>query len=185
MISARCSLLCAPAFALAIACGDDASPSRPPPADAGCTECGGCSEAVPVRSFLHVVGPIEYADSPPASGDHDPCWARWGVHESVVLARNWVHNLEHGGVVFLYDCPDGCEDEVAELRALVEANPRTLLTRYPELPTRFAAVSWGHRLLSDCADRSAFQSFYDSHFDRGRESIGSDPPASCSAASSE
>ncbi len=34
-----------------------------------------------------------------------------------------MHNLEHGGVVFLYNCPLGCEDEIADLQSVMEARP--------------------------------------------------------------
>jgi hypothetical protein len=146
---------------------------------AGCTRCGGCTEAMPIAGNTHFTTPIEYSDPPPSSGIHDPCWAAWGVHTDVVAARNWVHNLEHGGVVFLYNCPAGCDTDLARFTALAKSNARTLLTQYPELRTRFALVAWGYRLLSDCVDVPAFQAFYDAHFDRGPESIASSPPSSC------
>jgi hypothetical protein len=91
-----------------------------------------------------------------------------------------VHNLEHGGVVFLYDCPEGCADEVAELTALTgELETFVLLSPYDELPTRFAAVSWGWRYLTDCFARDDFEAFYLRHFDRAPESIPTDPGALC------
>jgi Protein of unknown function (DUF3105) len=144
-----------------------------------CTSCGGCPEELPVAGFTHVTGPIDYPDPPPASGDHDACWAKWGVHTDTVPARNWVHNLEHGGVVFLYDCPQGCDTELAMFVDLAKANQRTLVTAYPGLRTRFALVAWAHRLLSDCIDLPAFAVFYAANFNHGREAISSDPPASC------
>ena len=149
------------------------------PASPECTSCGAYPEALPVLSAVHQPGPIEYPDPPPVGGDHDACWARWGVHEEAVPARNWVHNLEHGGVVFLHHCPSGCPDELAALAALSRANLRTLVTPYAELNVRFAVVAWGVRLQSDCFDQRAFQAFYDAHFNHGLESIASEPPASC------
>jgi hypothetical protein len=149
------------------------------PAMPECTSCGACPEVLPVLSAVHVTGPIEYPDPPPVGGNHDPCWARWGVHSEAVPARNWVHNLEHGGVVFLHHCPAGCADELAAFSALAQANQRTLLTPYDELNVRFALLAWGVRLQSDCFDQRAFQAFYDAHFNHGLEAIASDPPASC------
>ena len=128
---------------------------------------------------MHFLTPIDYPDPPPSSGNHDPCWAPWGVHTDPVPARNWVHNLEHGGVVYLHSCERDCDSELAQFTQLAQANPRTLVTPYPNLPARFALVAWGHRLLSDCVDAEAFEAFYEAHFDHGRESIGSGPPAAC------
>ena len=175
-----CALL---ACAWCIGCAGDDEPVATPMEDAGsmpeCTRCGACPELLPQTSAKHVVGPIEYAIRPPAGGDHDPCWASWGVHADAVPERNWVHNLEHGGVVFLHNCPDGCAADLAKLTELANAHERTLLTPYPELRVRFAAIAWGVRLQSDCFDLRAFQAFYDAHFNHGLEAIASAPPASC------
>ncbi len=145
----------------------------------GCTRCGGCPETQPITGNTHLVTPITYSDPPPTSGVHDPCWANWGVHTDVVPARYWVHNLEHSGVVFLYNCPDGCDTDLERFTELAKANDRTLLTAYPELPTQFALVAWGHRLLSDCVDVRAFQAFYDANIHRGPEAIAGGPGSSC------
>lgn len=150
--------------------------------DAGqlCTTCGGCAESRPVVSAAHVTGPVDYPDSPPASGPHDGrCWSSWGVQDSEVPAERWVHNLEHGGVVFLYRCDDGCEQDLVSLRELVDTHERTLLTAYSQLPTRFAVVAWGVRLLSDCLDLTVFESFYAMHFDHAPESLASGPAPAC------
>jgi hypothetical protein len=156
-----------------VACSEDRRPSG-----TVCTKCGDCEEARPVTSAYHVLGPIEYPDPPPTGGDHNPCWATWGVHDDVVPVENWVHNLEHGGVVFLYTTSDGgaldAKDDAA-LKELVGMLPRTLLTEYPALPKRFGVVAWGHRLVSDCLDVDADQQFYAKHFNLAPESIPDDP----------
>lgn len=146
----------------------------------GCTRCDTCEEhATMLDPARHVEGDIDYADPPPTGGSHNRCWADWGVHVEAVQAEHWVHNLEHGGVVFLYRCPDGCADAVAALASFVDAHDRTILTPAPTLPARFAFVSWGYRLLTDCDDIDAAREFYDAHVDRAPESEGADPPADC------
>ena len=73
--------------------------SEPPPAQTG---CAGRVEQLPDRGGNHVPsGPIEYADSPPASGSHRPIWAAWGEF-GTLGPEYWVHNLEHGGAALLY-----------------------------------------------------------------------------------
>ena len=137
-------------------------------------------------------GTIDYPDPPPTGGNHNFCWATWGVHHDVVAPENWVHNLEHGGVVFLYssrtaldsarrgaaqgDAAVDAGDALSEVDALVERLPRTLDTQYSALPKTFAVVAWGYRLVSDCVDFDAAADFYAKHFNQGREDIPDNPP---------
>jgi hypothetical protein len=165
--------------------GAGASPSEPD-TDSGpgeleplCSSCGGCEQVIEVVSTMHTNNPVNYPDPPPTSGPHNPCWGRWGVHDEPLAAERWVHNLEHGGVVFLYNCPDGCDQEVAAIKQLNQHRHRTIITTYAVLPTRFAVVSWGHRLLSDCFDLATFDAFYERNFDRGPESNANPPNPTC------
>ncbi len=129
----------------------------------------------------HVEGEVEYADTPPMGGDHNACWTTWTAHTTEVPEENWVHNLEHGGVVFLYNCPDGCEEEVTALTAFVADLPtgRGLLTPYAAMASEFAAVAWEHRLLTRCLDLDAFQTFFDEHVAQATEDVTADPAAGC------
>ena len=60
---------------------------------------------------------IQYKNRPPSSGDHyDQPWG-YGVVEREVATGSWVHTLEHGGIVILYNCPNNsCPDVVNQLR---------------------------------------------------------------------
>ena len=185
----KCSLSLA---VLLLSCGDDDG-GRPdsgagPLLDAalevdaggdGALACAPREQAVEVASALHVAGDIVYPDPPPAGGNHNQCWGAWGVHERELADERFVHNLEHGGVVYLYRCPEGCADEVAWLSEFVRGRDLALVTPYAALPTRFGIVSWGHRLLSDCLDRATFERFYTEHRDQGLESVSAQPPADC------
>jgi len=134
----------------------------------------------PFTGGAHVNGPLDYPDKPPVGGHHNPCWARWGVYDKELASERWVHNLEHGGVVFLFRCDDGCASERAAMASIVNGNPQAILTPYAALPTRFAVVAWGVRITSECFDSARFQRFYDEHVGRGPEQIASNPPDSCS-----
>jgi hypothetical protein len=144
-----------------------------------CASCGGCEETRSGLSTQHRPEPIAYGDNPPMGGDHASCWSKFGVHTSAVPEARWVHNLEHGAVVFLYNCPDGCEAEVTQLEALARGRAFALVTPNARLPTRFAAVAWGVRLLSECLDRDAFAEFYEQHVDKAGESTTAPPPGGC------
>jgi hypothetical protein len=136
-------------------------------------------QVVPVTGAAHVNGPLDYPDKPPVGGDHNPCWARWSVYERELSTERWVHNLEHGGVVFLFRCDGDCASEVLAMANVVNTNPQAILTPYAALPTRFAVVAWGVRLTSDCFDLARFQRFYDEHVGHGLEQVSSNPPSSC------
>ena len=127
----------------------------------------------------HINGPLDYPDKPPVGGNHNPCWAHWGVYERELATERWVHTLEHGGVVFLFRCDGDCSSEVAAMASIVNANPQAILTPYAALPTRFAVVAWGVRITADCFDKARFQRFYDEHVGRGPEQVASNPPSSC------
>lgn len=144
-----------------------------------CTAQGNCEEALPVKSVQHMDGTIIYPDPPPVGGNHNPCWGAWGVHDQPLGVEHWVHNLEHGGVVFLYHCTNGCTSEVAQLADFVRGHRRTLLSQYDAMPKRFAVVAWGYRLQSDALDLSVFEAFYNAHMDHAPESIDSGPPSGC------
>jgi hypothetical protein len=165
--------------------------ATPGPTGTVCDRCGACEESIHPTSANHVPGTIDYPDPPPTGGDHNFCWATWGVHHDVVAPENWVHNLEHGGVVFLYssrtaldssasdaqgDAQVDAGDALPEVDALVEKLPRTLDTQYSALPKTFAVVSWGHRLVSDCVDLGAAADFYAAPFNQAPEDIPDDPP---------
>lgn len=164
----------------------DAGTSTEPDADSGpatptglCTSCGGCEETPKVVSAMHTTAPVMYSDPPPSSGPHNPCWGRWGVHDEPLAAERWVHNLEHGGVVFLYNCPAGCDAEIATIKSMASTRSRTIVTSYAALPKRFGVVSWGHRMVSECMDEQAFKDFLAKNFDRGPESNANPPNPSC------
>ena len=119
---------------------------------AAASEIEGCAALVgtPLCSEgqMHVTqdAVVPWQHDPPASGPHYPTWAAWGEHTGVVPRGNWVHNLEHGGIVLSYRCNDDCEPELQTLRDVLAARQqlRILLTKDPLLPgqERFAAIAW-------------------------------------------
>ena len=130
----------------------------------------------------HVEGEVNYPRQPPTSGDHNACWADWGEHTEQVAAENWVHNMEHGGVVFLHDCPGGsCPDELSALEGYTSGLPdgRWVLTPYAPDNLPFAVVSWELSLELGCLDLSAVSAFYDANVGHGPEDTTSGPSSAC------
>jgi hypothetical protein len=115
-----------------------------------------------------------YNSSPPSSGQHCEAWGMWTEYseERPLPACNFVHNLEHGSIALLYNCPDGCDDIVALLRQVIaDAGPdpdcsgdgirRLLLTPYHDMSVRLAASAWGYTWTSDCVDDTTHDTLID------------------------
>jgi hypothetical protein len=145
----------------------------------GCAS-NGSVEPVPDEGAVHVAmgTPVAYVHNPPASGNHWPTPAAWGVHPEQVPREQWVHNLEHGGIVLLYNCPGGCANDVAALTAILQSHPpdkfnevRMLLTPDPLLPKAFAAVAWDWAWTGAAVDNAIIQCFVAARYGRGPEDI--------------
>ena len=126
--------------------------------------------------------PVEYNSRPPTSGPHYGAWyPSYGVLTEAVDPRTWLHNLEHGAVVLLYNCPEGCPDLVAQLRELHGSlprsrnakvgGPRMLVTPNTDMDSRIAVVAWGWLLELNELDRDQVTRFYNSRIDRGPECV--------------
>ncbi len=129
-----------------------------------------------------VCSPLTYAESPPAGGDHYSVWAAFQSYSFPVPRGFWVHDLEHGAVVYSYNCPDGCAEEVASVQMLIDSLPpdplcgggtprRVVLTPDPLLDVRWGLSAWGHTVRADCVDVGRFRSFYLNHFGLGPEQL--------------
>ena len=122
--------------------------------------------------------PISYKNTPPSSGTHYPSTVPWGVYQEEVAEGYWVHNLEHGGVVLLYNCPDGCPELKQQLEETFKTFPpgkygqvKLVVTPYSKMEHRIAAVAWEWILELDTFDREQLLTFYREHVDRGPEDV--------------
>lgn len=139
-------------------------------------------QAMPLEGQEHVPEgtAIAYRSRPPTSGPHFGAWyPSYGVLEQEVPPGNWVHNLEHGAIVLLYNCPEGCPDLVSQIRELHptlprgrnarRGVPRMLALPYADMDHRIAVVAWGRLLELDQFDRDQIVRFYEAYLDRGPE----------------
>lgn len=125
------------------ACYDDGEPIP------GVCEPDG-AESVPNEGWKHVndEADLVYEHNPPASGPHFTTWAGYNVHDEVVNRGNWVHNLEHGGIVLLIG-PDASEAQRQTILDAWDAIPedencghrRALVTPDPKLDSDMAVVA--------------------------------------------
>lgn len=101
-------------------------------------------------AYDHVAGEVEYAQTPPVGGAHNPLWQNCGVYDEPVPSEQAVHSLEHGAIWLTYQ-PDLAEEEVALLRELVTGKSHALLSPFPDLPAPVVASAWGVQLKVESA----------------------------------
>ena len=106
----------------------------------------------------HVQTEVDYAESPPVGGEHNPIWLNCGVYDEPVPNENAVHSLEHGAVWVTYD-PELPEGDVETLEAALP-DTYTLLSPYEgEMPSPIVVSAWGHQLELDSADDPRLKGF--------------------------
>lgn len=127
---------------------------------------------------------LSYQHYPPASGTHYFSPAAWGVASTPIPEGNFVHNLEHGGVVFLYHCEPDCPELVQQFEDLVAKAPaafpfstvKVLVTSYDatKMPSPIIALAWDHQLNMNSFDEALMLRWYKRFVNGGPE--GKDIP---------
>jgi hypothetical protein len=156
--------------------------------------------AIEGRAHVPDCSVIDYGTKPPSSGNHYQVWAAYKTYTTPVPEGFWVHDLEHGAIVLSYDCPGGCDGDVAAAAQMLAGLPqdpdcvslaqgvlrRALMTPDPKLDVPFAASAWGWTLRARCFDPVAFRAFALAHYTMGPENLcedGEDPtglvPSNC------
>ncbi|MFN8632602.1 MAG: DUF3105 domain-containing protein [Chloroflexota bacterium] len=138
--------------------------------------------ALPIEGNDHVpdTQAVTYKSRPPTSGPHSASvYPRYGMIDPAPPTGQWLHNLEHGAVAFLYNCPQGCPEIVQKLTDLYptlqlgrnarRGSPRALIFPYQDMDHQIAAVAWGWLLELDSFDQDKLVKFFDSRIDRGPE----------------
>lgn len=101
-------------------------------------------------------------NNPPTSGGHCSSWLPCRVYTSEQLRCQWIHNLEHGHLVLLHNCPGGCPEIVSALEGIWQSRPvgangvrRALVAPDSQIPGQVAAVVWGRSWVGDAVDQAA------------------------------
>jgi len=130
---------------------------------------------------------ITYDSNPPSSGPHYPIWAAYQTYAKPIARGYYVHDMEHGAVVFLYKCDaaDGCPDVVRALRDAsntIDTDPlcvsdgegvrvRTVITPDPLLDVPVAAAAWGYTYRATCVDPPSLAGFAKAHYAQAPENM--------------
>ena len=121
---------------------------------------------------------IQYRNRPPSSGDHYDQPAGYGFFQREIPTGNWVHDLEHGGIVVLYRpdlCDDTCQSQLQDVynsapsSALFPGTRKMLVGPYQDMDHAIATVAWGWLDEMDQFDKDRILAFYKTHVDKGPE----------------
>ncbi len=138
---------------------------------------------------LHIpVGSSQrYSYCPPASGPHynnpgvdGPIPAKYYGPNDGTKPEGWIHNLEHGAVVILYNCKMGACDAAtqAALQAIPQNFPDSpicgikagvlapVIARFDDMPAPFAVLVWDRLLYMNTLDVAEIKDFYQTEGER-------------------
>lgn len=165
----RPSILAATVAALLVAsCGGNDKTTEP----AGSAPVS----TIAITSRNHVDQDVDYPQSPPIGGDHNPVWQNCGVYSDPVLDELAVHSLEHGAVWITYR-PDLAPGDVERLEMLTNGQTHILLSPYPDLTSPIVASAWGAQQRFETADDAGIGTFIEA-FQQGPQTP--EPGATCS-----
>lgn len=130
-----------------------------------------------------------YQFYPPASGPHynlqgyaPVAWQTIAPDNQPLQEGQYIHNLEHGGIAILYNCPGGCSTLVGQLTNYVQnvapAEPiynkvKLVMSPYARGmgSHKIALLAWDYIEFLDSYDQNAITRFYENHVDQGPEQI--------------
>jgi Protein of unknown function (DUF3105) len=156
------------------------------------TVSGTVGQPVPDEGRTHVDPSTfpTYKSYPPASGPHYSVqgsapvpWQTIASPSSPLLEGQYIHNLEHGGIAILYDCPSGtdCTTLTNQLenyiKNLAPVEPtfgevKIVMSPYSHgMQTKVALVAWDYIQFLDSYDQNAITRFYENHVDQAPEQI--------------
>lgn len=123
--------------------------------------------------------PAPYNSNPPSSGGHFPSPANWGIYDSEVNDRFFIHNLEHGGIWISYR-PSVDAHVVEHLKAIVEEFGGSKLVMGPRSANDMdvAVAAWTRVLKFNLTDGditdeqlNQIRAFYKAYKNRGPEFV--------------
>ena len=127
------------------------------------------------RGHVNTGQPVTYPTLPPTSGDHwssvsPPAPAPAGVYDSRLPFEATVHDLEHGGIVIVYNglSPEDTQALKDFVKKTLDSTKykKVLLEPYPELQgAKVVATAWTWRLNLESADLLSVQKFIQAHYD--------------------
>lgn len=122
--------------------------------------------------------PGTYNSDPPTSGPHYAEEARAGLYDTNSYkypAGYLVHNLEHGYIIFWYNCAilddSACAQLKTKLRTVIDdvGGVKVIAYPWPSLDVPVVATSWGRMLKFESFDINQAKAFYRANLNRAPE----------------
>lgn len=111
----------------------------------------------------HVEGVVDYEQTPPAGGQHNPAWLNCGVYEEPVPNENAVHSLEHGAIWVTYDAEALSDEELETLRSQLPST-YVILSPFDGLPSPIVLSGWNSQLQLDEADDPRIAEYFEEYW---------------------
>lgn len=122
----------------------------------------------------HVEGVVDYEQTPPAGGEHNPVWLNCGVYTEPVPNENAVHSLEHGAIWVTYD-PSLSDEELGLLREKLPSS-YVVLSPFDDLPSPIVLSGWNTQLQVDDADDPRIAEYFEEYW---KSDLVPEPGALC------
>jgi hypothetical protein len=150
----------------------------------GIKPAAGESVAIPPNYQTHVeIGtPLTYPSDPPAGGRHYAQEFDRGFYDEASLpdqpgdaAGYLVHNLEHGYVIFWYNCTKldetACNNLKSQIKTAMDAKNNIKLIAFPwnSIDVPLVMTSWGHLQRFEQFDAGLARTFIESNLNRAPE----------------
>ena len=145
-----------------VACGSDSNSSTQTPG-ASAAPTPGEPDGTQTYTGLtrnHVDTPVDYPQTPPVGGNHNPIWQNCQYYDTSVPNERAVHSLEHGAVWITYS-PDTSQADRDLLKAIADQGDHILISEYEGLPAPIVATAWGKQLLLQSVNDPKLQQFVD------------------------
>ena len=138
-------------------------------------------EAIPVMTTTHITvdsDPGKYNSDPPTSGPHYAEEAQAGFYDTNIYqfpAGYLVHNLEHGYILFWYNCDlldeAGCTNLKDQIKATMDDLGNARMVAYPwnSLDVPLVMTSWGRLQKFEVFDTEKAKAFYRANLNRSPE----------------
>lgn len=114
------------------------------------------------EAMEHTQSKVDYSESPPTGGEHNPVWMNCGVYDEPLPDEHAVHSLEHGAVWITYK-PDLEQSEVDELEKITPDTYALLSPYEGDMDSPIVISAWGFQLGVDSADDPRLKGFIEEY----------------------